>query len=407
MVNDNDAHGPSPQLPDHDGQIDTPLRRSRSEERPHIHAHGLVEAPPIRENVRATLSPLPVAQLGGPSSRVSGDSTQSSFDINRRSFDARRSIDVPRSFRRPSHEVRRSISESRDSVHIRSHPGDKSPLSAKPQGSSGSATNSLDPRTESSAAIQSINETNASASQILNRSDVFRRPTIHRSTMSTSEASIDKIGRQSQDTARSANARKVPQKSSGLPHLKHISSQRKGNIISVGAADMDEDSEAQQINARLSGSSSALQDLMGAASYPLQKASGLAGFIKSRSKRMSNLLATESMGYYEKVSGMWAGGRKHYNTAEGLTPDDQVHGLEEDEDATKAAEHFREHFALPDTEQLQSSFFCSLTRIFPTYGKIYVSNHYFCFRSLMPGSKTKVELHRSCRCMNLRLTAPR
>jgi sterol 3beta-glucosyltransferase len=122
---------------------------------------------------------------------------------------------------------------------------------------------------------------------------------------------------------------------------------------------------------------------------------------------MSNLIATESMGYYEKVSGMWAGGRKHYNTAEGLTPDDQVHGLEEDEDATKAAEHFREHFALPDAEQLQSSFFCSLTRIFPTYGKIYVSNHYFCFRSLMPGSKTKVELHRSCRCMNLKLTMPR
>lgn len=392
MVNDNDAHGPSPQRPGHDGQIDTRLRRSRSEERHHIHTHSLAEAPPIRENVRATLSPLPVAQLGGPSSRVSGDSARSSFDINRRSFDARRSIDVSRSFRRPSHEVRRSISESRDSVHIRSRPGDKSPLSAKPQGSSGSATNSLDPRTESSAAIQSIDETNASASQILNRSDVFRRPTIHRSTMSTSETSIDKIGRQSQDTARSANARKVPQKSSGLPHLKHTSSQRKGNMISVGAADMDEDSEAQQINAQLSGSSSALQDLMGAASYPLQKASGLAGFIRSRSKRMSNLLATESMGYYEKVSGMWAGGRKHYNTAEGLTPDDQVHGLEEDEDATKAAEHFREHFALPDAEQLQSSFFCSLTRIFPTYGKIYVSNHYLCFRSLMPGSKTKIIL---------------
>jgi sterol 3beta-glucosyltransferase len=134
---------------------------------------------------------------------------------------------------------------------------------------------------------------------------------------------------------------------------------------------------------------------MGAASYPLQKASGLAGFIRTRSKKMSNLLATESMGYYEKVSGMWAGGRRHYNTAEGLMPEDQVQGAEDEEDAVKAAEHFREHFALPEAEQLQSSFFCHLQRVLPTYGKIYISNHYFCFRSLMIGSRTKVRSYLS------------
>lgn len=153
---------------------------------------------------------------------------------------------------------------------------------------------------------------------------------------------------------------------------------------------MDDDTDAQQINTRLSGSSSALQDI---ASYPLQKATGLAGFLKTRSKKMGNLLATESMGYYEKVSGMLAGGRKHYNTAEGLEPGDQVHGFEEDEDAVKAAEHFREHFAFPESEQLQSSFFASLQRVLPNYGKIYISGRYFCFRSLMPTSKTKVRSH--------------
>ena len=96
------------------------------------------------------------------------------------------------------------------------------------------------------------------------------------------------------------------------------------------------------------------------------------------------------MGYYEKVSGMLAGGRKHYNTADGLEPCDQVHGLEDDEDAAKAAENFREHFAFPESEILQSSFFASLQRILPNYGKIYISGRYFCFRSLVPTSKTKV-----------------
>jgi sterol 3beta-glucosyltransferase len=105
---------------------------------------------------------------------------------------------------------------------------------------------------------------------------------------------------------------------------------------------------------------------------------------------MGNLLASESMGYYEKVSGMLAGGRKHYNIADGLEPHDQVYGFEDDEDATKAAENFREHFAFPDTEALQSSFFASLQRVLPNYGKIYISGRYFCFRSLMPTSKTKV-----------------
>jgi len=105
---------------------------------------------------------------------------------------------------------------------------------------------------------------------------------------------------------------------------------------------------------------------------------------------MGNLLATESMGYYEKVSGMLAGGRKHYTTADGLETGDQVHGFEDDEDAAKAAENFQNHFAFPDTEVLQSSFFASLQRVLPNYGKIYISGNYFCFRGLLPTSKTKV-----------------
>jgi sterol 3beta-glucosyltransferase len=246
-----------------------------------------------------------------------------------------------------------------------------------------STTTSIEPGTESSAAIQSMDESNASASQILDRSDVFRAPAA-RSLMLASDQASPHV-RYSHDTSRSSGVERQKQRQNPERLLR-------GNItanLPPGAPEGDDDAFSGQDSPRLSGSSSALQDI---ASYPLHKASGLAGFLRTRSKKMSSLLATESMGYYEKVSGMLAGGRKHYATAEGLEPDDQIHGLEDDEDATKAAENFREHFAFPETEILQSSFFASLQRVLPNYGKIYVSTRYFCFRSLMPTSKTKVEV---------------
>jgi sterol 3beta-glucosyltransferase len=216
-----------------------------------------------------------------------------------------------------------------------------------------------------------MDESGASASQILDRSDVFRSPAnvpLHK---------LDTQARHSQDTARSTQP-----KSANAAH------RSKQPQTPTGAPDFEDDTD-NSAQPRLSGSSSALQDI---ASYPLQKASGLAGFLRTRSKKMGNLLASESMGYYEKVSGMLAGGRKHYNTAEGLETGDEIHGFEDDEDAAKAAENFRDHFAFPETEVLQSSFFASLQRVLPNYGKIYISGRYFCFRSLMPTSKTKIIL---------------
>lgn len=341
------------------------------------------ETPQIKENVRATLLPLPAPHVGRTS--IGDVSARSSVDVNRKSWDVRRSMDASRTFRRPSyearrpsHEVRRSFSGNRHEKQTRSRPGDRSPLSPKATDSE-SATLSLEPGTESSAAIQSIDESNASASQILNHSDVFRAPVRHSPGASPSGRLIQSP-RHSQDTTRSSGV--------GIPQGKSAQSSKRPNNASTQADTHDaDDTDTSQAPPRLSGSSSALQDL---ASYPLQKASGLAGFLRTRSKRMGNLLATESMGYYEKVSGMLAGGRKHYNTAEGLETGDQVQGVEDDEDAVKAAENFREHFAFPETEVLQSSFFASLQRVLPNYGKIYISGKYFCFRSLMPTSKTKV-----------------
>ncbi|KAF2445733.1 glycosyltransferase family 1 protein [Karstenula rhodostoma CBS 690.94] len=377
MINDNEHHQTTQQ---DDLNAATPTIVDLPSSHNAGTAHGsLGHAPYIEENVRATLSPLPGPVVGRSS--MSADS-RSSLDMPK-SLDVRRSMDASRSFRRPSHEVRRSSSGHPYDKQSKGRSGDKSPLSPKPQDTSDSATNSVDPGTESSAHVQSMDESNASASQILDRSDVFRAPTVHSGQATTSERS-DELARHSQDTTRSSGGRYFHPKPS-----RHLSKHSGGTGAAQSAIyKTDLENDPDQTTARLSTSSTALQDI---ASYPLQKAAGLAGFLRTRSKKMGSLLSTESMGYYEKVSGMLAGGRKHYHVADGLQPNDRVHDPEEDEDAAKAAQHFQEHFALPD-EQLQSSYFAYLQRILPNYGKIYISGRSFCFRSLVPTVKTKIIL---------------
>ena len=107
---------------------------------------------------------------------------------------------------------------------------------------------------------------------------------------------------------------------------------------------------------------------------------------------MSNLLATESMGYVEKVSGMWAGGRRHYGDAEGIVSEYGQDETVDEDDPDGSGDRFRAHFALPATEKLQATYFGYLHRVLPLYGKIYISNRNFCFRSLLPGTKTKMVL---------------
>jgi len=105
---------------------------------------------------------------------------------------------------------------------------------------------------------------------------------------------------------------------------------------------------------------------------------------------MSNLLATESMGYYEKVSGMWAGNSRHYGSVEGMAPDDDIpDDLDEKGDAFHA-QRFRQHFALPESEQLLASYYGFLHKVLPLYGKIYLGNKHLCYRSLLPGTRTVV-----------------
>jgi len=126
--------------------------------------------------------------------------------------------------------------------------------------------------------------------------------------------------------------------------------------------------------------------------YPLQRAGAFAVYLNNTSRKMSSLLASESMGYVEKVSGMWKGGRKHYEQPVGLKTDEDDDEEDESGKHANANDRFRAHFMLPETERLQSTYFGHLFRVLPLYGKIYISDKHFCFRSLLPGTRTKLIL---------------
>jgi sterol 3beta-glucosyltransferase len=135
-----------------------------------------------------------------------------------------------------------------------------------------------------------------------------------------------------------------------------------------------------------------LQSLTKMGAYPLQRAGAFAEYLNRQSRRMSSLLATESMGYVEKVSGMWKGGKKHYGEQPEYLKTDDEEGDDDPEDRVASCNRFRAHFALSDGENLQAAYFGYMMRVLPLYGKIYISDRHFCFRSLLPGTRTKLIL---------------
>ncbi|KAL7803673.1 glycosyltransferase family 1 protein [Trichoderma aethiopicum] len=203
-----------------------------------------------------------------------------------------------------------------------------------------------------------------SASQILRGSDVFQSPTMKHSQTSSRDYSEAKG--------------KDPESRQG-PHSSAAASQHDASSYS-GFVEPPRTSTPT------------LQSITKIGTYPLQRAGAIAEYLNKTGKRMSTLFATESMGYVEKVSGMWKGERKHYDEPAGLRPDQDE--LEENDDGQiqTSNERFRAHFALPDTERLQATYFGYIMRVLPLYGKIYLSGRYFCFRSLLPGTRTKLIL---------------
>ena len=330
--------------------------------------------PVLHENVRATLVPFSPTGSGQVSPRVSGDWGRRSMDVSRRSMDL-----STRDFSRASFDQgRRAASESRNRL-TKAHKVTKD-FSVAPQASTDSFVHSLEQGTESSGPNISSNETHASGSQILDRSDVFQSPTIHRLQKPPRRPNINKRGRSFDDERRD----------SGIAHIKVRPPSR--SHTDQSAPENQQVCDLKSSELAHASSSPTLQQLVKAGSYPLQRAAGFAGYLRSRSKRMSNLLATESMGYVEKVSGMWAGGRRHYGEREGVVPEDKLDDPEEEGDPANYGDNFRAHFALPESERLQATYFGFLHRVLPLYGKIYIGNKKFCFRSTLPGTKTKLVL---------------
>ena len=371
---------PEAYLPPSPGHDDTPNFREQSQgssKSPNILSPSPLQStqPILRETVRATLPPLqsPISSTASP--RMSGDWSRPSI-INETH---RRSMDLSREFNRASFEFRgeRSASTSRINTDRKGHMNLSS--SPKPQGSSDSYVHSIEPSTESSAPNYSSEDMRASASQILSRSDVFHSPTISRFTKPLNNLN-DEQGQPSKDPTEADPMNQKSQAQQASSDLKGVRS----NIL-------DKTFEDREYLVQ-SNPTPTLQHLVKAGTYPLQRAAGFAGYLRNSSKKMSNLLATESMGYVEKVSGMWAGGRKHYGDNDEAASQDHLAEPEEDEDADGFGDRFRAHFALPTTERLQATYFGYLHRVLPLYGKIYISNRKFCFRSLLPGTRTKLIL---------------
>ena len=240
---------------------------------------------------------------------------------------------------------------------------------------------SMDPGTDCSMPMTSSGDIEGSASQILDGSDVFRSPTIiHHNEQPSYDLHRKSAESLHKDLRSGQILEQPPAKSQKAEGAKPGERSGKWN---QGRDDSSDRSPHK--------STTSLHQIVVGAAYPLQRAAGLAGYLKNSSKRMSSLLATESMGYVEKVSGMWAGGRQHYDGAEGLALEEGLDRAEEGE-SDDYGKRFRAHFALPETERLQATYFGFLHRVLPLYGKIYISNRKFCFRSLLPGTRTKLVL---------------
>ncbi|TPX12656.1 uncharacterized protein E0L32_000833 [Thyridium curvatum] len=319
----------------------------------------------LNDSVRATLSPLSPASPRSASPRPSGEMSRSSFDAFR-PF-GRRSVEVGRALREDS--PRRSFSDSRRSLS-RNRLGDRTPT--EKHGSSDSYVQSLEePSQASLSALVASSSEDPTASQILRGSDVFHRPTVQRSASASR--------RREQDPVLGSEAHK--------PRSPRLQPYRPKHAATTGSV-ADHPGELGDMQ---TPTTPTLQNLAKMGSYPLQRAGLYAGWLNKQSRRMSNLLATESMGYVEKVSGMWKGGKRHYDEPAGLRTDDELDDEENDKVAT-SMERFRAHFALPESERLQATYFGFLMRVLPLYGKIYISDRSFCFRSLLPGTRTKLIL---------------
>jgi len=211
---------------------------------------------------------------------------------------------------------------------------------------------------------ESVAGTDASGSHILSGSIMFHKPTI-------GKHHADNVALHNTNTAQT----EVP----------FASAKRAGK--DSGANFSTKNMPNTQVQDMQQSDSSTLGGLMKVGAVPIQRASG---FLYNSGKRVSGLFGGTPLEYYDKFSGMIAGGKKHYAEADELVPGEEVQDSEDEMTIREAERSFRNHFALPDSEKLVATFFGFFHRVLPLYGKLYVGSTRLCFRSFMPGNWTKV-----------------
>jgi len=229
-----------------------------------------------------------------------------------------------------------------------------------------------------------------SASRILSGSAVFRDPTLKASGTTKGKSKLSGISL----AVRAQKEMSLPSPASssdervtdlGSQHINAMSKEQRPSLAG------NKSGLATPADGRRGSSySESIRGLVRAGSYPIQGAKDIAGILRTQSKHVGTLLGTSPKGYYDKVYGAWAGGQKHYSGADALHGDENMSSHDEEADAALAEQRFRKHFALPDSEKLVASFFGHLLRVLPLYGKVYAGSTKLCFRSLLPGTRTKV-----------------
>lgn len=326
--------------------------------------------PTLKETVRATLAPMSPKSPNGrmsprsKSPKSGGDFSRGSFEMPRRSFDESRE------------KLKQAAGLSRHSADF-----SRESFSSDPTGSGGLL--SLDSLgrslggSSSGMRLSLDDDGRGTASGILDRSDVFDSPTFKSKGHGRSSSQNSHKSRGSLGLGRTRSARKKE----SSPSMEQT-----GGTTRVE----DSDSDTELGGANTGKSSPRLQDIAKIGQFPLQRAASWAGWMKKRTQGVGALLATESMGYLEKVSDMWVGGKRHYEPM-GMMAHEEVEDAEdEDGNVQEHGASFRARFALPPQERLIAVYFGYLHRVLPLYGKIYLSNRSFCFRSILPGTKTKV-----------------
>ncbi|SCU95737.1 LAFA_0G01992g1_1 [Lachancea sp. 'fantastica'] len=94
----------------------------------------------------------------------------------------------------------------------------------------------------------------------------------------------------------------------------------------------------------------------------------------------------------KNMGSMWGAHPVHYrHDLADIFPDDDQY-LANAKDQLVASKRFKSHFSLKDDEILRAAYYTHLNKNIPVYGKLYIGTSVICFRSLIPGNKTKMIL---------------